>query len=113
MSGKPITWRDKHKIRNNWCDQLCSIFNRYYREGKKLQITIPLYTAQVLSTFGILDFESIDFSEPKINFGENSTRTNNENLIYECFDSLIEDKKFIGDYLVEFRDYFNHESLPF
>jgi hypothetical protein len=113
IKKESITWQKKHQIRNNWCDQLCSIFNYYYKHDKKLQIRIPLYTAQVLSTFEILDFNKIDFSEPKINFGENSNRTNNENLIYECFDRLIEDREFIGDFMKEFREYFNHESLPF
>jgi hypothetical protein len=111
--SKPITWREKHRIRNEWCDQLCAFFNYYYKTGKKMQIRIPLYTAQVLSTFGILDFNKIDFSESRVNIFENPSRTNNEELIYSCFDELIEKKKFVGDYMTEFRDYFNHEGMPF
>lgn len=113
MTNKPITWREKHEIRNTWCDQLCHVFNKYYKTGMRTQIRIPLYTAQVLSTFEILDYSEIDFSEPKINLGKNSCRTNNENLIYKCFDELIEQKKFIGDYLTEFRNYFNEADMPF
>jgi len=104
---------EKNSIRNQWCEQLCNIYNLYFKHGKITQIAAPLYTAQVLSTFGLLDFGKIDFSESKINFGESSTRTNNENLIYECFDSLIEKKVFIGDYLSEFRGYYNTEKMPF
>jgi len=113
ISRESIAWHKKHRIRNDWCDQLCAIFNYYYRGGVKMQIRAPLYAAQVLSTFEILDFNKIDFSEPKINFGENLNRTNNENLIYNCFDELIKKRLFIGDFMVEFRNCFNHEGMPF
>jgi len=110
---KIFTEAEKNNIRNQWCDQLCDTFNKYYKDGVKSQIITPLYTAQVLSTFGILDFNKIDFNEKKINFGENTTRTNNENLIFECFDSLIEKKTFINEYLIQFRDYFNDQVMPY
>lgn len=113
MSGELITWRKKHEIRNNWCDKLCSIFNYYQKTREKLQIRTPLYTVQVLSTFGLIEFNDIDFTENKIDVMENTPRTKNEGLIYKCFDELIERENFIGDYLVEFREYFNHKCMPF
>ena len=113
INKESITWKEKHEIRNNWCNNLCSLFNYYYKNKKGLQITVPLYTAQILSTFGILDFNKIDFTESRINIFGNDSRTKNEDLIYRCFDELIEKKKFIGDYLGEFRNYFNHDGMPF
>jgi len=104
---------EKNSIRNQWCDQLCHIFNLYFKQGKKSKIGAPTYLAQVLSTFDILDFGKIDFKERNINFGESATRTNNENLIFESFDLLISKKVFIGDLLVEFRNYFNNAKMPF
>lgn len=103
-----MTNKEKDIIRNQWCDQLCEYFNIYYKTGRKSQIITPLYTAQVLSTFGILDFK-----EKKVNLGQNSSRTNNENLIYESFDKLIEQKVFINDLMIEFRHYWKDETMPF
>lgn len=108
-----MTNKQKDQIRQQWCDQLCEYFNIYFKTGRKSQIRTPLYTAQVLSTFGILDFNSIDFKEKKVNLGQNSSRTNNENLIYESFDKLIEQKVFIGDLMIEFRHYWKDEKMPF
>lgn len=111
MNEKVFTESEKGIIRNKWCDQLCHIFNTYFKNKVKPPITTPLYTAQVISTFGLIDFKQIDFTERRINIMTES-RTSNENLIFECFDKLIENKLFIGDYMNEFRNYYQTDGLP-
>lgn len=108
---KEITTEEKNKIRQNWCNQLCSIFNKYVHTGQMDTITCPHYTCQVLSSFDVLDFGKIDFKEYLINTGE--TRTKNENLIIECFDKLIIDRIFIGDLMKDFRGQYSLSDIPF
>jgi hypothetical protein len=110
---KIFTEAEKHNIRNQWCDQMCMLFKRYHKTGKKEQIRVPIYTAKVLASFGILDFNKIDFSEPKVNILPTSSRTNNEDLIYTCFDELIKKKVYINDFMIEFRQQFNDQVMPY
>lgn len=101
-----ISLAEKHIIRNTWCDMLCHIFNTYLKEGRKLPINTPYYTAKVLQNLGLIDYGKINHEENRFNLGQN-LNSKNTLLVFECFDTLIKEKCFIGDYLVEFRNEFN------
>jgi len=82
------------EIHRNWVIQLDEIFLLYKAEKMRTQITIPIYTAQYLANAGLIENKLIDRKESniKIKFGKIKLKPSvNENLIYKCFDELIND----------------------
>lgn len=111
---KIFTQEEKQKIRTEWIELLCYRFDSY-KNGKREQFKVPLYTCKVLSDLGILDASRIDYSEAPIKYiiGGISSRTNNENLIFECFDSIIKQEMHIRDFIGSFAEYKQKEDIPF
>lgn len=113
LGKKEFSIEEKNKIRNEWCDQLCFIFDTYNKSGEKEKIRTPLYTSRVLSKLGLIPYEDIKQSEKPINISFGKTQsTENENLIFKCFDKLIEKKELLENKITEFRNHFKHDEMP-
>lgn len=104
---KVFSTEEKSKIRQEWCDQLCAIFEKYAQAHEMSVIRTPLYTCNMLARLSVLDANRIDFSEPSTNIMATKSRSNNEKLIYECFQTIINDGMHINDFLFDFRNEFN------
>lgn len=110
---REFSLEEKNKIRNEWCDQLCSLFDIYKKTGEREKIRTPLYTAKVLSKLGLLDYSKIKQCESPINISIGVTQsTYNENLIFKCFDKLIEKKELLENKITVFRNHFKNDEMP-
>ena len=114
LGKKEFSIEEKNKIRCEWCDQLCSSFDVYKKTGEKEKIRFPLYTARTLSKLGLIPYDDIKQSEKPINIsmGSATQSTDNENLIFKCFDKLIEKKELLENKITSFRDHFKHDEMP-
>lgn len=108
---KVFTLEEKKEIRRQWCDQLIENFEKYKNYNERPQIRIPLYTCKVLVKFGIIEDDEIDYSESKTNILSSSTRTNNENLIFNAFDRIISQGMHIKEFIGSFYEYEENEIL--
>lgn len=113
LGEKIFSIEEKNKIRCEWCDQLLSVFSIYKKTGEKEKIRTPLYTARVLSKIGLISYDDIKQSEKPLNISMGITQsTDNENLIFKCFDELIEKKELLDNKLTAFRNHFKHDEMP-
>jgi hypothetical protein len=93
----------KDEIRNAWCNYVGEIFDLYMNEMRRTPITIPVYYCEVLAGLGLLDKSKIDYSGKRIvvKFSNDkyARKQDNENLIYKCFDELLDKGEVIQTYL--------------
>lgn len=96
---------EKNKMINDWCDNLCKIFDNYKHNGEKEPIRIPLFYANVLAKIGLISDSQIDKKEKIINLRtyRHQDTSNNENLVYHVFDELIYNKDHINNHLHKYR----------
>lgn len=113
LGKKEFSIEEKNKIRNEWCDQLVSIFSIYKKTGEKEKIRTPLYRARTLSKLGLIPYDEIKQLEKPINISIGKTQsTDNENLIFQYFDELIEKKELLENKITSFRNHFKHDEMP-
>jgi len=97
------------EIHKQWTSQLITIFNKYMNDFEKTSITLPFYTCNYLAKLGLIDSNKIDRKEKKvqIKIGKNKfvKSTHNEDLIYNCFDEILQGGQTL--------DVFLASSMPF
>ena len=91
----------KNKIHNDYLDRLCKIFETYKTTRERTPIFTMMSTAEFLARLGLLNGDDIRFHskvkktvKTPIKVGNVITRGgHNEDLIYGCFDKLINEGK--------------------
>ena len=113
LEKKVFSEKEKHEIRQEWCDQLVEYFEKYRVEKVITILRTPYYTAKAMVKIGLLDKDKINHKERKKNVLTDSKHSINEILVYECFDDLINEGDHLVTYLINFRNEFNTDELPF
>ena len=109
---KEFSEREKHAIRQKWCDMIVGCFETYKDDHEMPILRTPYYTANVMAKIGLLDKTEIDHKEIRNNIREDSNESLNGGLVQKCFDAVIERDEHLNDFLIDFRGEFNPE-MPF
>ena len=84
------------EIHKQWIDKLNGIYEKYMNL-ERTRISIPIYYCDYLANCGLLDRKLINRKESNIIIGKNRKVSTNENLIYKCFDELLEKGLMLND----------------
>jgi hypothetical protein len=92
-----------NQIHCDWIKQLNGIFEKYMNDLEKSEISTPIYTCEYLAKLGLLDEKSINRNESAIivRFGKEKKikSSHNIDLIYRCFDEILENGQVLEKYL--------------
>lgn len=95
-------------IHIQYINKLNDLFVNYRLNKKREVITTPIYTAEYLAKLGLIDAKKIDKKGTGLNITIGKNRvlesSNNNNLIYECFDGLIVNHENLSDYVNSFEN---------